>query len=120
MAGVFVLWACAIDARLVYLHVIQHDELVARAGPQQLATIEAPAKRGEILDRKGRVHAYSIDADSIYAVPSKIDDDASTAAAVCEALRDCTAKDRATLAERFATSRPSVVVRRKVAPDQAK
>ena len=34
----------------------------------------APAKRGEILDRTGRVLAYSVDADSVFADPSEIDD----------------------------------------------
>ena len=39
---------------------------------QQMRTIVAPAKRGDILDRHGRVLATSVDADSIYAVPSEI------------------------------------------------
>ena len=30
-----------------------------------------PAKRGEIFDRRGRLLAYSVDADTIYAVPSR-------------------------------------------------
>ena len=34
----------------------------------------SPAKRGDILDRRGRVLATSVDADTIYAVPSAIDD----------------------------------------------
>src|SRR5687768_15345628 len=102
-AGVFVLWSCAIEARLVYLQVIRHDELSARAERQHLRTIPAPAKRGEILDRRGRVLAYSVDADSIYAVPTEIDDDASTADAVCGALGDCSRKERGTLVDRFAT-----------------
>ncbi|MGH8722161.1 MAG: penicillin-binding protein 2, partial [Burkholderiales bacterium] len=61
------LWTAAIEARLVYLQVVRHEELAARAERQQMRTIEAPAKRGEILDRRGRVLAYSVDADSIYA-----------------------------------------------------
>ena len=72
--GCLLLWAVAIEARLVYLQVVQHAELSARAERQQLRTVDAPAKRGEILDRHGRLLAYSVDADTIYAVPTEIDD----------------------------------------------
>ena len=68
-ASVFLLWSSAIEARLVYLQVVRHDDLLSRAERQQMRTVAAPAKRGEILDRSGRVLAYSVDAESIYAVP---------------------------------------------------
>ena len=45
--------------------------------------------------------ATSVDADSIYAVPSEIDDAASAVAQLCGALGDCTARDRQTLTERL-------------------
>ena len=63
---------------------MQHASLVARAGSQQRRTIEVHSKRGEILDRNGRVLAYSVDADTIYAVPTDIDDPTATARALCE------------------------------------
>ena len=49
-------------------------DLVARAERQQSGRSPAPAKRGDIVDRRGRVLATSVDADTIYAVPSEIDD----------------------------------------------
>src|SRR5437867_1534492 len=61
-AIVFMLWTVAIEARLVYLQVVQHDELVSRAERQQMRTVTAPAKRGDIVDRRGNVLAYSVDA----------------------------------------------------------
>ena len=64
-------WALAIVGRLVYLQVVNHADLMLRAERQQLRTIPAPAKRGDIVDRHGRVVAMSADADSIYAVPSE-------------------------------------------------
>ena len=70
----FLLWSAGIEARLVYLQVYRHADLVARAERQQMRTVAASAKRGEILDRHGRVLAYSVDADSIYAVPTEIGD----------------------------------------------
>ena len=119
-AAVLVLWALAIEARLVVLQVIQHSELVARAERQQMSTVVAPAKRGEIFDRNGRLLAYSVDADTIYAVPTEITDSAKTAAALCDALEDCTRKAKEELRERLAQPRSFVFVRRRASPMQAK
>ncbi len=119
-AAAFVLWSVAIEARLVYLQVMRHAELSARAERQQSRTIEAPAKRGDLLDRRGRVLAYSVDADTIYAVPTDIEEPAKASAALCTALADCTAKDRQALAERIRRGRAFVYVRRQVSPEQAR
>ena len=119
-AGVLVLWALAIEVRLVVLQVMQHADLVARAERQQMSTVPAPAKRGEIFDRNGRVLAYSVDADTIYAVPTEITDPAKTAAALCDALDDCTRKMRDELRERLSQNRAFVYVRRRATPMQAK
>ncbi len=81
-ASLFALWAVGIEVRLVILQVKDHDDLVARADRQQMRTVTAPAKRGEIYDRRGRLLAYSVDADTIYAVPTEIADPAQAAAAI--------------------------------------
>ena len=119
-AGVLVLWVVAIEVRLVVLQVMQHEQLVARAERQQMSTLAAPAKRGEIFDRNGRLLAYSVDADTIYAVPTDITDATKTAAALCTALDDCTRKMRDELRERLAQDRAFVYVRRRATPAQAK
>jgi cell division protein FtsI (penicillin-binding protein 3) len=119
-AGALVLWAVGIELRLIVLQVLQHDQLVARAERQQMSTVVAPAKRGEIFDRSGRLLAYSVDADTIYAVPTEITDAAKTAAALCEALDDCTKKSREELRERLSQPRSFVYVRRRASPMQAK
>src|SRR5262245_66009 len=94
VAGVLVLWVLGIEARLIVLQVMQYDQMMARAERQQLSTVDAPAKRGEIFDRNGRLLAYSVDADTIYAVPNEIADAGKTADALCHALDDCTRKMR--------------------------
>lgn len=119
-AGVLVLWVLAIEARLIVLQVMQHDQMVARAERQQMSTVDAPAKRGEIYDRTGRLLAYSVDADTIYAVPTDITDAAKTAAALCDALDDCTRKMREELRERLSQNRAFAFVRRRATPLQAK
>src|SRR5204863_8668482 len=54
-AGGLGLWTAGIEARLVYLQVADHGELMERADRQQNRTYVLPAKRGEVFDRKGRV-----------------------------------------------------------------
>src|SRR6185437_838188 len=110
-AVAFALWATGIEARLVYLQVVHHADLVARAERQQLRTIPAPAKRGDILDRKGRVLATSVDADSVYAVPTEIADAAAAVQKLCDAFTDCTRKERQQLAEKLANQKQFAYVR---------
>jgi cell division protein FtsI (penicillin-binding protein 3) len=117
---VFLAWTAAIEARLVYLQIVQHDELTARAAGQQSRTIETSAKRGEIVDRAGRVLAHSVDADSIYAVPADIEDPDKAAAALCGALGDCSARERQTLLERLKRGGAFAYVRRMATPEQAR
>jgi cell division protein FtsI/penicillin-binding protein 2 len=105
VAGAIALWVAGIEARLVYLQVFENADLVARAERQHERTQSAPAKRGDILDRRGRVLATSVDADTIYAVPSEIDNAGDAVKKLCDALGDCTAKDRQGLVERLGTRR---------------
>ena len=107
----FAVWIVSIEAKLIHLQVVQHAELVERAGNQQRRTIAVHSKRGEILDRKGRVLAYSVDADTVYAVPSEIDDPAATARALCDALDDCSATTREALERRLGRRRPFVLLK---------
>ena len=119
-AGVLALWVVGIEARLLVLQVGQHEELVARADRQHMQTQTSPAKRGEIYDRHGRLLAYSVDADTVYAVPTEIDDPAAAAAALCDALEDCSSKDHDQLLDRLSRPRAFVYVKRRVAPIEAK
>jgi cell division protein FtsI (penicillin-binding protein 3) len=119
-AAALALWAVAIEARLVYLQVFQHAELSDRGERQQMRTVEAPAKRGELLDREGRILAFSVDADTIYAVPTDIQNPDTAASALCGALADCSGKDRQALADRIGRGRAFVYVRRQATPEQAR
>ena len=119
-AGVLGFWAVAIETRLIVLQVWQHDDLVARADRQYNETHPAPAKRGEIFDRHGRVLAYSVDADTIYAVPTEIEDKQNTAELLCRVLEDCDKKFREQLLERLSLKRAFVYVKRRAAPFESK
>ena len=50
-AAVIALWATGIEARLIYLQVIDHAELLQRAERQWSRTREVPPKRGDLIDR---------------------------------------------------------------------
>jgi cell division protein FtsI (penicillin-binding protein 3) len=119
VSALIALWVTGIEAKLVYLQIFDRADLVARAERQQERTQPSPAKRGDILDRRGRVLATSVDADTIYAVPTAIDDAADAAKKICDALRDCDAKDRQAIVEKLGQKRAFAYVKRQVAPDQA-
>ena len=124
--GVLACWVLAIEVRLVVLQVWQHDELTLRAERQQSETQKTPGKRGEIVDRHGRLLAYSVDADTIYAVPTDIADPIKAAAALCGAFDECDKKDRDQLVERLTRKRRNgsptsfQYVRRRATPIEAK
>src|SRR3989454_8923835 len=117
-AGVLVLWTAGIEARLVYLQVYRRADLMARADKQQTQTLYPPPKRGDIVDRRGRVLATSVDADTIYAVPADITQPAAVVAKLCDALGDCTVKERQTLVERLGRGGAFSYVRRQISPEQ--
>jgi cell division protein FtsI (penicillin-binding protein 3) len=119
-ASLFVLWTVTIEGRLVYLQVVEHAEMMARANRQQLRTVNLPAKRGEIVDRGGRVLAYSVDADTIAADPTEVTEPATVAAQVCAALDHCSAQQREVMADRLASKQHFVYLARQVSPEEAR
>ncbi len=118
-ACVFGLWTAAIEARLVYLQVVDHDSLMAYADSQHLRTIHPPAKRGEILDRNGHMLAYSVDADTIAADPSQVEQPDRAAALICRALDACDGPQQQVLAERLRRKGQFVYLARQISPDEA-
>jgi cell division protein FtsI (penicillin-binding protein 3) len=79
-------WGIAIGARLYSIQVVQSDDFRSRAERQQQRVLDISPHRGAIYDRHGNELAVSIEVDSLYAVPSEIDDPAATAATLSEIL----------------------------------
>jgi cell division protein FtsI (penicillin-binding protein 3) len=119
-ASLFGAWTVAIEARLVYLQVFQHAELTARADRQQLREIKPAAKRGEILDRNGRVLAFSVDGDTIAADPSEIENPEDAARRICDALNECSPAERQAMARNLRKDLQFVYLRRTASPDDAR
>jgi cell division protein FtsI/penicillin-binding protein 2 len=75
----FAFWACVIALRLFWLQVLDHKEYVERAERQQDRTFEVAPRRGILFDRNMHELAMTVQVDSIYAVPTEIDDKAAAA-----------------------------------------
>ncbi len=119
-AVLFGAWTIAVEARLVYLQVYAHASLQALADRQQLKSLKLSPKRGEIFDRNGRLLAYSVDADTIGADPSEIEDPDEAARLVCEVLDDCDARLQRWMAQRLRARGYFVYLARQVSPDAAR
>ena len=114
-AVLFAVWALAIQARLVWLQVYQHDAMLSEAATQKNRTLTLDPRRGGIVDRRGRTLATSVDAVSICAIPNKIDQPALVADAVCRGLGDCTAQERDSFVRRLSQSERSFAFLRRQA-----
>ncbi|HUF22746.1 MAG TPA: penicillin-binding protein [Vicinamibacterales bacterium] len=113
-------WTAVIEARLFWYQVVQHDALEQRAARQQQDEVLAPARRGEILDRNGNVLAFSVDADSLVAVPYEVTEPEATAHAVCAVL-ECSADEHAVILRRLKGRGAFAYLRRlNVSPDEAR
>jgi cell division protein FtsI (penicillin-binding protein 3) len=71
-----------LGGRLVQLQGLDSPRFAAAAEHQRLASTVLPAVRGQILDRDGRVLAYTVAARTIFADPKLVKDPAATAAAL--------------------------------------
>ena len=114
-ACVMVLWGAVIAGRLVELQVVRYDFYVQRAEDQQERAIETPARRGELLDRNGRVLAFDVAADTVIAEPRDVDDPVETARRIC-AVMACTADRRQRLESLFARDSAFAYVERQISP----
>jgi cell division protein FtsI (penicillin-binding protein 3) len=72
-------WALIIVVRLTILQVVHYREWVQRADRQQQRTVEISPQRGIIFDRNGQELAMTVQVDSVFAVPSEIPDQKTTA-----------------------------------------
>ncbi len=86
LAAVLLLWVAAVLCRLVVLQVAKYDFFLNLASRQRGRDIAVDPRRGTIYDRNGTELAMSIDVDSVFAVPSQIPDQESTAQILADVL----------------------------------
>ncbi len=76
----------ALAVKLIVIQVRDRARLVAYADRQLRRTLVSRARRGEILDARGRPLAVSIDAPSLYANPREVADPRATAKKLARVL----------------------------------
>src|SRR5215831_9383854 len=87
LAGFLAFWFLVICLRLAWLQVVSYGDFAQRAARQQQRSIDVSAVRGNIYDRKGNELAMTVSVDSVFAVPSEIQDLHGAAAALGRALK---------------------------------
>lgn len=107
-------WAVVVVVRLIQVQLVKHDYYVNKAQRQQERTLALNPVRGAILDRRERVLAESVSAESIYADPQSIADKKTTAKALANALHE----DPKEMAEKLASNSGFVWIARQLPLDQ--
>jgi cell division protein FtsI (penicillin-binding protein 3) len=118
----FCAWVVVIALRLGWLQVVRHGEFVERADRQQQRTFEVAPRRGMLYDRNMRALAMTVLADSVYAVPSEMEDKAAAADALARVVHlepEDKYTTRQEILERLNNSRNFAWVARKLRPDVA-
>ncbi len=72
--------------RLVYVQFIWAEELGQQALDMRMQDIPIQPRRGVIYDRNGHELAFSIDVESLYAIPAQVKDPSETAKILSEIL----------------------------------
>jgi cell division protein FtsI (penicillin-binding protein 3) len=118
----FLVWALAIAGRLFWIGVVRHGEFEERAQKQQQRTFEVAPRRGVLYDRNLHELAMTVQVDSIYAVPTEIENKQEAARMLAAAVHtdpddSQTAEDQ--IAARLAKNNSFAWVARRVTADVA-
>ena len=109
LLGLFAIIAIVLLVRIVFLCVVAADEYSKEASDSRLTEITVEARRGTIYDRNGNILACSVDATTIYAVPSEVADAPGTATILAALL----GKDAKDLEEKLSGSSTFAYISRK-------
>ncbi|HZV95302.1 MAG TPA: penicillin-binding protein [Candidatus Nitrosocosmicus sp.] len=115
VAGIFAGAFLGLLGRLGYLQVVKHDEYLRLAENQHAKTVALRPKRGAILDRNGQVLAVSSGAESLYALPHRVDD----ATRLARRLAPLLGEPAGEIARRLDSAKRFVYVKRRLAPPVA-
>jgi cell division protein FtsI (penicillin-binding protein 3) len=119
----FCFWTVLIAGRLAWLQVVRHSDFVHRAAMQQQRTFEVAPRRGVMYDRNLRELAVTVQADSVFAVPSELGDNRASAAEILAEIVHSDPQDNFTskqqMLARFNASRGFAWVARRINPETA-
>lgn len=74
LLGVAAAGLLALGARLCWINAVERDELLAWSQQQRVGQIPWPARRGFVLDRRGRILAGTRERHSLFCDPQLVDD----------------------------------------------
>ncbi|MBM4327723.1 MAG: penicillin-binding protein [Deltaproteobacteria bacterium] len=98
--------------RAYRLQVVDAERLQKKAAKQRTRALQVEARRGMILDRSGEQMAASLEVQSIYARPRRVQDKPRTAAILAQTLE----MTEESVMQRLNEDRPFVWIRRSVPP----
>ncbi|OGW50019.1 MAG: hypothetical protein A2Z50_00605 [Nitrospirae bacterium RBG_19FT_COMBO_42_15] len=102
-------------SRLFYLQAIKNNDLSRIAVRQHQKTVVLEPLRGTIYDRKGRILAVNLDVESVYAVPSEIENSHEAAKRLSRFLNE----DWRVLEKKLKSDKGFVWIARKIDPNIA-
>jgi cell division protein FtsI (penicillin-binding protein 3) len=108
----------AVSARLAFLTIVARDELQARGELQYQQPLKLDARRGEIRDRDGRELALSVEAESVYAVPTAFS--AAEIQTLAPDLARCLEMSKSRVAARLHGTKSFVWLSRKANPENVR
>lgn len=112
---IFIIGFALVAMRAFDLQVMQEEEWDERAERQHQKVIPLTAQRGTIFDSNGEELAVSVDVDSVYAEPRKLEDRAAAAKKLAKALGLSSKKINAKLKR----NNNFVWLKRQVSPSQS-
>ncbi|MBI5810417.1 MAG: penicillin-binding protein, partial [Deltaproteobacteria bacterium] len=110
VTGLILLLFGAIFYRAFKLQVLDANSLQKMASSQHTKTVSVQAKRGDIYDRNSRELAVSIEVDSVYAQPVKVE----SARLYARALAPVLAMERSEIEKRLNSERGFVWLKRQI------
>jgi cell division protein FtsI (penicillin-binding protein 3) len=116
MVALLVLAYCGVMARSWYLQTQRHADFVERSEGQHRSAIKLRARRGDIVDRKGRELAISAMVPSVSAIPAMVPDPLGTA----QKLATLLGVDPEVIGRRLARGNQFAWIKRHVTPAEAK
>ena len=114
MGGLLLLGLLLALGRAIQLQVVQATRLGLMANDQSSREMEVPARRGEILDRRGVSLASSVEVDSLWVDPSQLGDLRRAAMDLARTLH----LDASELVQRLERARRFAWVKRQVTPQE--
>jgi cell division protein FtsI (penicillin-binding protein 3) len=104
-----------VGGRAFYLQALQGDQLMRLGQRQHLKEWTVLPKRGAVFDRAGEPLALSLEAQSVYARPRRIEDTAKASRELARILKISSVE----IKDKLTSAKPFVWIKRQISPNEA-